>query len=162
MITLQRISEDNLEDVLKLRASEKLVAPNSYSLAEAYCCLQAIANGEIPPKFALMPFAIAKGEIIVGFAMIGFEDGGDVYSDGSIYWISRLMIDEQHQGKGYGKAAMAALINLVKTKPNNCEAKYIYTSYVPENNIAAKTYAGFGFIKTEQVLDGEDVVRLVF
>ena len=39
--------------------------------------------------------------------MVAFENGEDVFSDGDIYWIGRLMIDEKRQGKGYGKAAMA-------------------------------------------------------
>ena len=93
--------------------------------------------------------------------MVAFEDGEDVFSDGAIYWIGRFMIDEKHQGKGYGKAAMARLIDFVKTKPNGCEAKSIYTSYVPNNHIAAKLYAGFGFKKTGQILNGEEVVRLI-
>ena len=36
MISLQHITEDNFEDVLELKAQEEFVAPNSYSLAEAY------------------------------------------------------------------------------------------------------------------------------
>jgi len=161
MITLQPITEDNVFDVLELRASEELVAPNSESLAEAYCSLQEVMNGELPSKYALMPFAITLGETIVGFTMIGLEDGEDVSADGEIYWMSRFMIDEQHQGKGYGKAAMVLLVNLVKAWPHGHEVRYFYTSVVPHGHIATKTYAGVGFEKTGQELGGEDVMRMI-
>ena len=160
MITLQPISEDNFLDVLELKASEDLVAPNRESLAEAYLSLkEAVDEGEL--HFAEMPFAILHDETVVGFAMVCFEDGEEVNADGEIYWLSRLMIDEKHQSKGYGKAAMATLIDLVKTKPHDCDVKYIYTSVVPSSHIATKLYERMGFEKTGQVLGGEDVMQLV-
>jgi len=159
MITLQPISEDNFEDVLELTASEDFVASNSYSLAEAYCSLKdAIDEDEL--HLCERPFAILHDETVVGFTMMSFEDGEDVNSDGDIFWISRLMIDENHQGKGYGKAATSQLIDLIKTNPDGCEAKFVYTAYVPDNHVAAKTYASLGFEKTGQILDGEEVVML--
>jgi len=160
MIDLQPISESNFEDVLELKASENLVAPNWFSLAEAYVSLkQAMDEGEL--HRAEMPFAILHDEAVVGFAMVTFEDGEDVNADGEIFWLSRFMIDEEHQRKGYGRATMQWLIDFAKSKPNGCEAKYFYTSYVPINQDAAKTYADLGFEKTGQMLDGEEVVKLV-
>ena len=161
MIALQPITENNFEDVLKLKASEEFVATNAYSLAEAYCSLKdAVETGE-PYLNVDVPYAIVNDKTVVGFLMVSFENGKDVGSDDNIYWISRIMLDEKYQGKGYGKAAMALLIDYVKTKPNGNEAKYIYTSHIPNNHIAAKTYAGFGFEKTGQMLDGECVMRLI-
>ena len=57
MISLQPLTENNFEDVLKLTASEELVAPNSYSLAEAYLSLKEavdsnethLNNMDVPP-----------------------------------------------------------------------------------------------------------------
>ena len=162
MITLQPISEDNFEDVLELEAPEELVAPNSFGLAEAYLCLKAINDSELHQKHILMPFAIVNDETVVGFLMIGFEDGKDVFSDGDIYWLARFMIDEKYQGKGYGKAALTQLIDFVKTGPNGNEAKYFYTSVVPHSPVAAKMYENAGFEKTGQIYHGEEVMRLVF
>lgn len=160
MITLQPITEDNFIEVLGLKASD-MVAPNSESLAEAYISLrQAIDEDELP--YAEIPFAILHDETIVGFAMVCFEDGEDVNAGGEIFWLSRLMIDESHQGRGYGKAAMKLLLEFAKTKPTGIEAKYAYTSYSPDNEIAAKTYASLGYETTGQVLNDEIVVRLVF
>jgi len=163
MITLQPISENNFEDVLDLTASEEFVAPNSYSLAESYCDLkEAIENGEqYTQRRYSIPYAIADGETIVGFLKIGFEDGEDISAGGEIYWLGRFMIDEKHQGKGYGKAAMKVFIDYVKSKPHGHDVKYIYTSVVPNNHIATKLYERVGFIKTGAQLDGEDLMKLV-
>ena len=97
----------------------------------------------------------------MGFLMVAFENGEDVFSDGDIYWLSRFMIDEKHQGKGYGKAALTQLIDFVKTKPNGNAAKSFYTSVVPNSPVAAKLYASAGFEKTGQILEGEEVMRLI-
>ena len=161
MITLQHISEDNYEDVLELKASEELVAPNSESLAEAYLCLKDINDNKLHQKHILMPYAIVNDETVVGFLMVGFEDGEDVFSDGEIYWLARFMVDDKHQGKGYGKAALAQLIDFVKTGPNGNKAKYFYTSVVPHSPVAAKMYENAGFEKTGQLLHGEEVMKLI-
>lgn len=160
MITLQPINENNIYDVLELKASEDLVAPNSISLAEAFCTLEEVlALGK--PHLRDRPFAILHGETIVGFTMVTFEDGRDVNAGADIFWMGRFMIDENHQGKGYGTAAVAALIDIIKTKPDGCDAKYFYTAYVPGNIGAEKAYAANGFEKTGQIFEGEEVVRLV-
>jgi len=160
MITLQPITEYNFEDVIDLKALEDFVAPNAYSLAEAYTSLKQMVD-DGTPHLAEMPFAIFHNETAVGFTMIAFEDGEDVQSDSEIYWMSRFMIDENHQGNGYGKAAMAELINFIKTKPHSREVEYFYTAVVPSNHIATKLYERMGFVKTGSQLGGEDVMRLV-
>jgi len=163
MITLQPITEENFEDVLDLKADEAFVAPNSYSLSEAYCDLkEAIENGEQYKKHCYsIPYAIAKDETIVGFLKIGYEDGEDINAGSDIYWLGRFMIDEKHQNKGYGKEAMRVLIDLIKSKPHGYAVKYFYTSVVPNNNVAAKLYESVGFAKTGKQLDGEDLMCLV-
>jgi len=162
MITLKPITEDNFEDVLDLRASEEFVATNAYSLSEAYCDLkEAIENGEQYHKHCYsIPFAIYNNETLVGFLKLGYEDGEDINAGGDIYWLGRFMIDEKHQGKGYGKAAMEVVIDFVKSKPHGYEAKYFYTSVVPNNHIATKLYERVGFVKTGNQLDGEDLMKL--
>ena len=163
MIKLEPITEDNVFAVLALKAAEELVAPNSESLAEAYLSLkEAVDNNELHLNNMERPYAILKDETAVGFLMICYEDGEDVMSDdGNIYWLSRFMIDEKHQGRGYGKTALKMLIEFIKTKPNGNGAKSFYTSVVPESPVAAKLYANVGFVKTGQVLHGEEVMRLV-
>ncbi|MCL2753620.1 MAG: GNAT family N-acetyltransferase [Defluviitaleaceae bacterium] len=164
MITLQPISEENYEKVLKLRASEDLVSPNWHSLAEAYVSLKrAVDKNKMCSAY--MPFAILCNEDVVGFAMLNFDDS-NYFGSGDFFWLSRLMVDEKHQRKGYGTSAMKLIIDFVKSKPNGCGAKYLYTSYGSNNPEAssiegtAKTYANLGFVKTGQMLGEEEVVRL--
>jgi len=163
MITLQPITEENFEDVLELKASEEFVATNAYSMAEAYCALKvAIENGEQYQKHQYsIPFAIVNDETAVGFLMIGYEDGEDINAGSDIYWLGRFMIDEDHQGKGDGKAAMELVIDYVKSKPHGYDVKYIFTSVVPNNDVATKLYERMGFVKTGEQFYGEDLMRLV-
>jgi len=163
MITLQPISEVNFDAVLELKASEKFVAPNSYSLAQAYCSLLNTINEGEPPR---MPYAILNDEIVIGFLMTTWfeldeEDDEEPIFDGDYFWITRFMIDEKHQGKGYGKAAVAELLKLYRAKPQGYEANYVYLSCVPENHVATKMYERCGFKKTGQVLDDEVIMRLI-
>ena len=159
MITLRPVTEENYGAVLKLTASEDLVAPNYMSLAQAYNSLREAVD-EDKLEYALMPFAILHEETVVGFTMIGFEDGEDVNAGGDIFWMSRFMIDDIHQRKGYGKAAMLKLIDFIKTKPNGCDAKYFFTSVVPGYVGSVKTYESVGFTKTGEMFHDEELMRL--
>ena len=124
VVTIEPISYENYLNVLALKASKELVAPNSESLAEAYLSLKKAADSnEINLGCMEMPYAILKDKTVIGFLMFAFEDGEDIFSDdGNIYWLSRFMIDEKYQGKGFGKAALLKLIDFIKTKPDGNEA----------------------------------------
>ncbi len=83
--------------------------------------------------------------------------GEDVTENPGEMWVWRLMIAADHQGKGYGRAAMEALIARLRA-----EGKFdaLYLSYEPENTGAERFYAGLGFEKTGHIEHGELVVRL--
>jgi|GEM_PF-6950688 diamine N-acetyltransferase len=53
------------------------------------------------------------------------------------------MVDEKHQGKGYGKAAMLELIRRLKLHP---EVEIIATSHLKTNKTAASLYKSLGFV----------------
>lgn len=67
------------------------------------------------------------------------------------------MVSEENQGKGYGRAGMEALIELLEEKPG-CDE--IYISWVPENIAAENLYESLGFVKTGEIDDGEIIARL--
>jgi diamine N-acetyltransferase len=67
------------------------------------------------------------------------------------------MIDRHYQGKGYGRAAIAQVIEAIKNIP---ESRILYTSYVPENTHAGYLYESMGFQPTGRRLDGEIIVAL--
>ena len=88
---------------------------------------------------------------VIGFAMYELAAG--------VGFIQRLLIDQSQQGRGYGKAAMIEMIRRLRLHP---EVEMIATSYRRENEIAAKLYAGLGFVPWPlATLPGEEVfVRL--
>ena len=167
MINLRKITPGNLGECLRLKVTEEqenFVASNIESLVEAYA---SITNG----GFAT-PYAIYDDDVMVGFVMYTYLGGPDAvdlmgptvapYLTPS-YYIWRLLIDKDHQRKGYGRQAIEKIIAEIKTMPYG-EAHSIYTSWEP-NNIGSKTlFASFGFEETGDV-DGDDddyeiVVRL--
>jgi diamine N-acetyltransferase len=156
-VELREISRDNLWAVCRLRVAEDqrgFVADNIESIAEAY----------VEPCFR--PFAIyAPGAVgaggaggepgtddgPVGFTMYGYED------DRGRWWIIRLMIDESHQGRGYGRAAMQQLVGLMQ-RHEGCDA--IVTSFVPGNHVAERLYERLGFRRTGESDEDEIVTQL--
>ena len=153
MIHLEKIVYENYRDVLKLHVSkeqEKFVADNEWSLVNAYITLM---DGE--PIFT---FAIYNDETIVGFIMMGYDDdwSGEEredwlnspeykeYNGKKYYYIWRFMIGEEYQNKGYGREAFKKALEFLRTKPCG-DAEYIVLSYEPENVVAKKLYASFGF-----------------
>lgn len=143
MITLKPITKDNWRDVcvrLKLEEDQKhFVAPNWYSV------LEAMFNENFTSR------AIYANEELVGYTLYGTDPEADEW------WIIRLMIDKDQQKKGYGRAAMLALIDTIRQQPG-CNA--IHISFEPENDVARKLYAALGFEDTGRVEDGEVVYRL--
>lgn len=141
-ITLEPITRDNYRACVQLRVApdqEHFVASNAFSLVQA----------AYEPE--CVPLAIYDGETMVGFAMYALDP------DEGSYWIYRLMIDVGHQGKGYGRAAMMALIERMRQLPD-CDQLAI--SYEPHNDVARRLYAGLGFVETGEIIDGETVARL--
>jgi len=131
---------------------ENFVASNAKSLSEAYARW---TDRGFPP----LAYGIYNSEDLVGFAMVDYDSAEEANMDEPCYFLWRFMIDKNHQGKGYGKAALEQVIKLVRTKPLG-EAAWFYTSVVPGSDVAHKLYRGFGFAETEEINEGEIVMRL--
>ena len=111
MVNLRRITHQNLRaciyDIKTNEAQKDFVDSNVESLAEAYT---SITNG----SFAT-PYAVYDNDAMVGFVMYTFADkpGGDFLSPPCVlpcYFIWRILIDKNHQRKGYGKQAIEKII----------------------------------------------------
>ena len=61
------------------------------------------------------------------------------------YFVWRFMIDQHHQGVGYGRAAMELIIEHVRTLP---DARELYISHLRGNAGAAGLYTSMGFTYT--------------
>ena len=101
------------------------------------------------------PFAIYAEEKLVGFCMFAIDPEEEDEED--IYWIWRFMIDQKEQGKGYGQAALAEIIQYFK----NHGADRIFLSTEPENECGMHIYQKAGFIDTGIIDDGEAVMKLI-
>jgi len=167
MIDLRKITWDNYEDVIALKVDDEqkgFVCSNEFTLAQCYV---GQINNENEPSGPEGTFAIYNDDILVGFNMSLYEtddseedDDDDLFTDKSWYNIIRLMVDEKHQGKGYGKAAIAKLIEYFKTSPNG-KATAIISSYKPDNIAMQKIFASFGFEELGfDDEDSENIVRL--
>lgn len=142
-ITLQEITADTWRQCARLKVrsdQENFVAPNVSSLAQS----------KYEP--GLLPLAVYAGETMVGFVMYSEQP----YEPGK-YFIYRVMVGAEFQGKRYGRDAMLALIERMKALP---ECREIVLSYEPENTVAERLYESLGFRKTGEIFEGEVVSSL--
>lgn len=156
MITLRPITWDNYMDVLKLQVAESqkgFVASNSESLAEAYLDM-VDADGD-----PFITLAIYNGEEAVGFIMSARDDDHDYENDTEpCYFINRFMVDEEFQGRGFGKAAMEQFVQYLKSTWPRGEAVHLYLGYKESNHAARKFYTGLGFAETGEIKYGDELV----
>jgi diamine N-acetyltransferase len=75
--------------------------------------------------------------------------------DDDNYWIYRFMIAEQFQGRGYGFAALKALVERMQALPG-CSS--IILGVEPANEDAAKLYRRAGFRERGDQIDGETIM----
>lgn len=143
-VTLREITRDNWRECVRVRvdaSQTQFVASNMFSLAQS----------KYEPE--CVPLAVYDDEQMVGFVMYKPED----YGLAKIWFIERLMIGADHQKKGYGRAAMTALIERLRSQQGY---NAILISFVPGNDIAQKLYSDLGFIDTGEIEEGELVYRL--
>jgi GNAT superfamily N-acetyltransferase len=138
VVTLREITPENIKAVLGLGVApeQKSVYPrsNGYSIAEGHY------PDDDDPVWMRVIYA---NETPVGFLMTSeAPDRGE-------YFMWRLMVDAEHQGKGYGSRAVKLLIERTRRQAMR-EGSSLATSRVREMQV--------GSIKSGEVLDGIDYV----
>ena len=132
---------------LKVRDDQKhFVASNTYSIAQAQF------GDEFEGHWDLFPFGIYNGDTPVGFLMYGLNFENPNHQA----FIQRLMVDENFQGKGYGRFGMEWMLKLFRADER---IKTVGISYEPENDGARKLYASLGFVETGEIVEGEAVAE---
>lgn len=142
MFELRDITKDNFEESVALKTSDQqegFVAPN----------LSSIAQAKVYPSLEIK--AVYDAETMVGFVMYGLDQEKDRF------FLCRLMIDERHQRKGYGRLATEAVIERLKEAG---ECNELYLCFVENNTAAEKLYESIGFERTGEIDDGEVVMKL--
>lgn len=141
-VTLREITRETLRPILHLDVAESqsdLVAPNSYSIAEAHFAPEAWFR------------AIYADETPVGFVMLYDKP------EEPRYFLWRLMIDARYQRMGFGRRAVLQVVDYVQTRPN---ARELTVSHVPGKDSAAEFYQKLGFEYTGEEKHGELYMRL--
>ncbi len=100
-------------------------------------------------------YGIWDGESAVGMLAVvdmshphaDLDEGDD--PDGIYIW--RLMVDQAHQGKGYGRSAL----EFAKTLAQEEGRANLVISVVDEPGGALPLYERFGFSRTGRIVDGE-------
>jgi diamine N-acetyltransferase len=144
-VSLRPVDESNYRECIALSVApgqERFVASNLHSLADAYIW-----------RDGAEPYAVYADDEMVGFALLYPLAEGDGPPRGSI--LVRLMVDARHQGRGHGRAALDAVVELVRARGLGT----IRLSVVPENEQALEFYRRNGFAETGEVDGGELVME---
>ena len=140
MINLKKITEDNFIDAFNLKlgvGQDKYVSHPIRSLAQAYVY-----------RNQCQPFGIYNDDEMVGYVMVIYD------YDIPEYDIWHMMIDERHQGEGYGKAALEQVLAYIGTHPFGDSNRVTFTCN-KDNETALGLYHSMGFRETGEEDDDE-------
>lgn len=142
-VSLREVTGETLGNILDLKVrpgQERFVATNAKSIAQAH----------FQPDHAWFR-AIYAGEVPVGFIMT-YEDRAKAE-----FFLWRLMIAADHQGRGYARRALELLVERLRQVP---EAKKLVTCHVPGEDGPGGFYERVGFGYTGDKMEGELVMVL--
>jgi diamine N-acetyltransferase len=128
-VEIVELTAENWYDCCELEVSEdqkEYIESNAISIAQSKF------------EFTLKPYAIYFEEKVVGFLMYN-----SVQEELDGYWVYRIMVDKEFQGKGIGKAATKLMITEMAKLPS---VKKIVVGYHPGNLGAHNLYSSLGFI----------------
>ncbi len=147
-VALELVSEDNIDSLLDLTLApgqDAYVASVAVSLAQAYVYIQA------------WPRAIKVGAEVIGFLMLSIDQVVDKASNAPIIGIWRLIIGAQHQGLGYGAAALKLAASIAAEHGANI----LSLSCIPGAAGPQAFYEKQGFVPTGKVdKDGEVILSI--
>jgi diamine N-acetyltransferase len=125
------------------------------SVAESFA--DAVRDARAMPRY----WTLNDGDEVVGFVMISdgvppetLERDADLIGP---YFLWRLLIDRRKQRRGYGTAALDAVVAYVRSRPG---ADVLYTSAAQGEGGPQPFYERYGFVPTGEVVDDEVVLRL--
>lgn len=143
-VSLLEITPENRDSVLSLELAppqRRYIAPPSRTLQQA---------AEAPEAWLRAIYAEDK---VVGLLLLHDEHLRKEPREDGYYFLWRIMIDRQHQGKGYGREAVDRVIEYVSNRP--C-AKRLLSSYLPGEDGPEGFYKSYGFTPTGNKI-GEDI-----
>jgi diamine N-acetyltransferase len=149
-VTLRPVDDNNRAAIVALA-----VAPDQEQFVDgvAASLREAAAQPAARPWFR----AVYAGDTPVGFVMLadGAEPGNGVIPWPHYLW--RMLIDQRHQGRGYGRAALDLVVAHLREQPG---AETLVTSIVPGDGSPYGFYLRYGFAPTGDFFDHETVLAL--
>jgi diamine N-acetyltransferase len=114
-------------------------------------------DAEVEPRAKPRLWSVHDGDQLVGFVMI--SDGIEQLDDDLVgpYYLWRLLIDKEFQGRGYGAATIDAVVDYLRSRPS---ANVLYTSCAAGDGSPQGFYLRYGFVLTGESKWGEDILRL--
>ena len=138
-VGLRPITAENWRAALNLA-----VAPDQQRFVADFVPIAAVALAKAYVRAGgavWTPYGIYAGEALVGFvALAHTPDAPDER------WIFHFFIDQRHQGRSYGTAALRRLVELVRREHPKCRSLRLVVH--PENRAAQRLYTAEGFRPT--------------
>ena len=150
-ITLREVTSENWRETLQLT-----VRPEQQRFIADYAPIAAIALAKAyirPGGLTWAPYAIYADAHMVGFVALAYMPNTT-----DQYWIFHFFIDQRYQGRGHGRAALQAFIELVRREHPQCRTLQLVVH--PENTQARRLYTSAGFRPTGTERWGEPVYQL--
>lgn len=149
-VELSEITDANREDVLALRVApeqERFVGSVAGALEDA------LEYAHAMPWYRA---AYASGQP-VGFVMLSWDVTPDPMRIIGPWFLWKLLIDERHQGRGYGREVVRLVAEIVR----GAGATELLTSHVVADDGPGPFYARLGFVPTGDIDEnGEVILRL--
>lgn len=139
MIKFESITKENFEAVINMEVNDAqsgFMENNLYSIAECAFEKSFIAK------------AIYNDETPIGFMLYYFVKDNPDY-----VFLHRLMIDKSEQGKGYGRTALEAAMDLFKEEFASIAC--VELMHYPDNKIGEALYDRLGFEPTGEHRESE-------
>jgi diamine N-acetyltransferase len=133
-VVLEPIDRSNYRKLFNMQLRPEqipFVTPPRWTLARCYVRL-------FGDRFEHLPHLIRAGDEVVGYVTT-VCDPHSSYN----YWIDDIMIDAEHQGMGFGRAAMVAVLMMIVARYPRCKAVQL-TCFCTNKNAAA-LYRSLGF-----------------
>lgn len=138
MIRLEEVNEENWRLPLKVAENQTAYVPvPTVILARAYAYRRSRS----------MAYVIYSDEAPVGMVM--YHDCAAM----DAYILSELFIDARYQGRGYGKAAVRCVLDMMR---RDGRYRKVCLCYIEGNTAARALYQSFGFVETDR--DGDEII----
>jgi diamine N-acetyltransferase len=146
-VSLREINDHNRDEVLALRvapAQERFVG----TVSGAIMCAKETPEGN--PWYR----AIYSGEKPVGFVMLSWNVDPDPPRIIGPWFLWELLIDVQHQRRGYGREAVGLVTEIVRANG----ATELLTSYLPGGGEPEPFYRRIGFRPTGELDENGEII----